>query len=126
DDLALLTRNLLIQSQWSAAEPLLREALTLREKATPDDGTRYDAMSLLGGALLGEGRYAEAEPLVVPGYAGLKARESRIVAPTRFHVREAAVRVTRLYEAWGKSEQAAVWKVKLGMPDLPADVFARP
>jgi hypothetical protein len=34
--------------------------------------------------------------------------------------------VVRLYKAWGKSEQAAAWKIKLGMPDLPADVFAMP
>ena len=38
-------------------------------------------MSLLGGALLGQGRYAEAEPLVVAGYEGMKAREARITVP---------------------------------------------
>ena len=80
-------------------------------------------MSLLGGALLGQGRYAEAEPLVVAGYEGMKAREARIAVPERSRLREAAERVVRLYEAWGKPEQAAAWKAKLGMPDLPADVF---
>ena len=35
-------------------------------------------------------------------------------------------RVVRLYEDWGKAERAALWKARLGMPDLPADVFARP
>ena len=44
----------------------------------------------------------------------------------RFRLREAAERVVRLYEGWGKAERAAMWKAKLGMPDLPADVFARP
>jgi hypothetical protein len=34
--------------------------------------------------------------------------------------------VVRLYEAWGKSGPAAVWKERLGLTDLPADVFARP
>jgi hypothetical protein len=34
--------------------------------------------------------------------------------------------VVRLYEDWGKAERAAMWKAKLGMPDLPADVFAGP
>ena len=29
-----------------------------------------------------------------------------------------------LYEAWGKPDQATAWKAKVGMPDLPADVFA--
>jgi serine/threonine protein kinase/tetratricopeptide (TPR) repeat protein len=125
-DLANLGRNLLNQGGWSEAEPLLRESLTIREKATPNEWRRYDAMSLLGGSLTDQGRYAESEPLVVPGYEGMKAREAQIVVPERFRLREAAERVIRLYEDWGKPEQAAAWKAKLGMPDLPADVFARP
>jgi hypothetical protein len=83
-------------------------------------------MSLLGGSLLGQGRTAEAEPLVVQGYEGMKARESRIAVPERFRLREAAERVVHLYEEWGKPAQAATWKSKLGMPDLPADVFVLP
>jgi serine/threonine protein kinase len=126
DDLAPLGRNLLRQSRWSEAEPLLREALAIRAKAVPDDWARSEAMSLLGGSLLGQGRYAEAEPLVVAGYEGMKAREARIAVPERFRLREAAERVVRLYGDWGKADQAAVWKAKLGMPDLPPDVFGRP
>jgi hypothetical protein len=34
--------------------------------------------------------------------------------------------VVRLYEDWQKPDQLAAWKVKLGMRDLPADVFAPP
>jgi hypothetical protein len=36
------------------------------------------------------------------------------------------LRVVRLYEAWGKPEQAVAWKAKLGLEDLPADDFAQP
>jgi hypothetical protein len=125
-NLGTLGRILLTQSRWSEAEPLLRESLAICEKATPDDWARYDTMSMLGGALLGQGKYAEAEPLIVPGYEGMKAREVRISAPDRSRFREAAERVVRLYEAWGRPDQATAWKTKLGMPDLPADVFARP
>jgi hypothetical protein len=56
----------------------------------------------------------------------MKQREAKIAVPERFRLREAAEQVIRLYEDWGKPEQAATWKTKLGMPDLPADVFARP
>src|SRR5262249_7226671 len=125
-DLGALARNLLNQRRWSEAEPLLREGSAIRAMVTPNDWLRYDAMSLLGGALLGQGRYAEAEPLVVPGYEGMKAREAGIPTRVRRNLAEAAVRVVRLYEAWGKAEQAAAWKDRLGLSDLPADVFARP
>jgi hypothetical protein len=80
----------------------------------------------VGAALLGQGRYSEAEPLIVPGYEEMKERHAKIAVLDRSRLREAAARVVRLYEDWGKGERAATWKAKLGMPDLPADVFARP
>jgi serine/threonine protein kinase len=126
NDLTLLGSNLLAQSRWSEAEPVLREAAAIRERATADDWRRYDAMSLLGGALLGQGRHAEAEPSIVAAYEGMKAREAQITAQQKLHLRKAAERVVHLYEGWGRPEEAAAWKARLGMPDLPADVFAPP
>ena len=64
-------------------------------------------MSLLGEALRGQCRYAEAEPLLVAGYEGLEAREATIPPPGRPQLAEAADRVVALYEAWGRPEQAA-------------------
>jgi eukaryotic-like serine/threonine-protein kinase len=124
DDLDGLGGTLLKQERGSEAAPVLRECLAIREKAIPDDWRRYNTMSRLGGALLTQVQHAEAEPLVVQGYEGMKAREPRIPAPSRFLLREGAERVVRLYEAWGKPDQARAWKAKVGMPDLPADVFA--
>jgi tetratricopeptide (TPR) repeat protein len=126
DELADFGRNLFAQNKRSEAEPLLRECLAIRGQAAPDDWAHYDAMSLLGAALLSQGRYSEAEPLIVPGYEGMKERQSKIAVHDRSRLREAAERVVRLYEDWGKAERAAMWKAKLGMPDLPADAFARP
>jgi hypothetical protein len=125
-DLAKLAFNLLNQSKWPEAETLLHECLAIREKTSPDDWSRYSAMSQLGGALLGQGKYAEAEPLVVPGYEGMKAREAKIPAWSKTNLAQAAERVVRLYEAWGNPEKATEWKARLGLGDLPADVFARP
>jgi hypothetical protein len=34
--------------------------------------------------------------------------------------------VVRLYEEWNKPDQATAWKARLGLADLPADLFARP
>ena len=103
-----------------------RMCLAIRAKAEPEAWSRFNTMSLLGEALLGQGRHAEAEPLVVSGYEGLKAREASIPPQARSRLDEAAERVVRLYEAWGKPAQAAAWKAKLGLADLPKDVFARP
>ena len=125
-DLGTLGLSLIKQSKWSAAEPLLRECLAIRLKAIPDDYRRFYAANLLGGALLGQGEYAEAEPLVVGGYEGMKAREAKIAANGRYLITEAGERVVRLYTDWGKPDQVAAWKTKVGMTDLPADVFAVP
>ena len=125
-DLVLLGSNLLSQSRSSEAEPLLREALAIRERATPEDWERYEAMSLVGGSLLREGRDAEAEPLITEGYQGMKNQVNRIFVPDRHKVLEAAMRVVRLYEDWGRPDQASLWKNKLGLPDLPSDAFAAP
>jgi hypothetical protein len=41
-------------------------------------------------------------------------------------VRQAGQRVLQLYETWGRPEEAAAWKVRLGLAELPEDVFAPP
>jgi serine/threonine protein kinase/tetratricopeptide (TPR) repeat protein len=123
---AAFASNLLVQEKWSEAEPVLREWLRVRVSKAPDDWSTFNTRSMLGGSLLGQGKYPEAEHLIVAGYEGMKAREASIPPPGRARLEEAAVRVVRLYEAWGKPEQAAAWKEKLGLADLPADVFSRP
>jgi tetratricopeptide (TPR) repeat protein len=112
--------------QHAKAEPLLRASLAIREKKQPNDWSTFHTRSLLGGSLLGQGQLAEAEPLILAAYEGLKAREAKIPGPRKSNLAKAAERVVQLYEAWGKPEQAAAWKAKLGMSDLPADLFAQP
>ena len=125
-DLAQLADVLLKQAKWSEAEPVLRETLAIRDRTTPTDWTRFDTMSQLGGALLGQHRFAEAESLVIDGYNGIKTREFAIPAPAKPRLTDAAERVIQLYTAWGNSAKAAEWKTKLGLADLPGNVFARP
>ena len=125
-DLNGLGYSLPKQEKWSAAEPILAECVAIRSGAVQGDWSRFNALSELGGSLLGQGLYAKAEQVVVPAYEGMKARETRIPAPAQPRLFEAAVRVVRLYEGWGKPELATVWKKKLGLADLPADVFAPP
>jgi tetratricopeptide (TPR) repeat protein len=128
--MAFVGAALLQHRQWSEAESVLRECLKIREAKLSDDWSRFSTMSQLGGALLGQGRYAESESLVIRGYEGLKAREAKIPPPGKARLPEAAGRVVALYEAWGKPELVARWRVRLGRDwtpsELPADVFDRP
>ena len=62
--LAQIGLSLLQAEEWTEAEPLLRECLAIREKTQPDAWTTFNTQSLLGGALLGQKKYAEAEPLL--------------------------------------------------------------
>ncbi len=104
----------LVAGEPGRAEPLLREALALREKATPDDWLTSWTRSLLGDSLLGQEKHAEAEPLLLAGYDGLKAREASIPAPQKKRLAEAGDRIVRLYTAWGREDKAAEWRKTLG------------
>ncbi len=125
-DLSGIGSSLLKQAKWLEAESLLRESLAIREKVVPDDWSRFNTMSQIGGALLGQGRYAEAEPLVIGGYEGMKARATKIPPTGKPRLPEAAERVIQLYEDWGKPEKLIAWKVKFGLAELPVSVFACP
>ena len=115
-----------MQSKWVDAEPVLSESEAIVSKSLPQEWWRFSTMSLLGAALSGRGRHAEAEPLIIHGYEGLKAREAKIPPAQRPAVAEAAGRVVRLYDAWAKPARAAEWKARLGLSNLPADVFVQP
>jgi hypothetical protein len=46
----------------------------------------------------------------------MKAREAKIPPPGRPRFTDAAERVVRLYEEWGKKDKAAEWRTKLAKP----------
>jgi serine/threonine-protein kinase len=98
---------LLKQEKWSEAEPILRESLEVVQKTSPNDGSTFAIRSQLGDSLLGIGRYAEAEPLIVSGYEGLAAREATIAPQLKGRLTEAAERVIRLYRTLNQPEKAA-------------------
>ncbi|MFI5460455.1 MAG: tetratricopeptide repeat protein [Isosphaerales bacterium] len=114
--MAVFGNSLVQQGKWTAAEPVLRDCLAIREKTQTDDWTTFNTRSTLGGSLLGQKKYAEAEPLIVSGYEGMKAREAKIPPPGKPRFTEAAERVVKLYEAWGKNGKAAEWRAKLAKP----------
>ncbi len=111
-ELAALGLNLLQQQKWADAEATLRDCLAIRQQQQPDAWTTFNAQSMLGGALLGQKQYAEAEPLLLAGYAGLKERAAKIPANEKLRLPEAADRLVELYAAWGKPAEAAKWRAK--------------
>jgi hypothetical protein len=69
---------LLQRKKRADAEPVLRDCLTIHQKQIPGSWLTFNTQSLLGGALLGQKKYAEAEPLLLQGYEGMKTREEKI------------------------------------------------
>ena len=132
-EIAVLAGPLLDHHEFAKAEPLLRECLAIRnEKLPAEHWQKFNAMSMLGGALAGQvqdpalalaariAKLEEAEPLLLEGYAGLE--ESPRVPPywRGMRIREALERIIKLYDAWdrlapvtGYAEKAAEWRARL-------------
>jgi tetratricopeptide (TPR) repeat protein len=110
---ARLVRSLLVQKKHTEAEAECREVLAIREKLEPDAWGTFNTQSLLGGILLGEKKYAQAEPLLLAGYEGMKKREKLIPPSAEGRLTEAVERLITLYKEQGKSDQAEMWTSKL-------------
>ena len=100
---------LLAQEKYREAEEAFRECLTIRQASTPKNWGTFDAMNALGAALAGQGRYAEAEPLLLDGYAGMAAD----VRAYPLRKRQAMERIIHLYEMWEKPGLAEQWRGRL-------------
>jgi eukaryotic-like serine/threonine-protein kinase len=64
---------------------------------------------VLGASLVGQGHYAEAEPILIGGYQGMLQRQAPDPTDQRSASRQAAEWVYQLYQRWGKSAKAAHW-----------------
>lgn len=89
---------------------LLRQCLTRRQEATPEAWQTFNTQSMLGGELLGQKKYAEAEPLLVQGYEGMKSREHTIPPPLKSCLPEALDRLIELYTALNQPDDAREWQ----------------
>jgi tetratricopeptide (TPR) repeat protein len=114
--LDLLSVNLLLQGKYVESEAIVREALTIHENKQPDSWRRFHLMSVLGGALLGQQKYAEAEPLLLQGYEGLKQREWIFQSGWKYRITEAGERIVHFYEVTHQPETARAWREQLDQP----------
>lgn len=124
DFLARIGRAYLGLKQWNEAEPHLRECATIREKTQPDDWDTFEARSLLGGSLLGQKKYAEAEPLLLAGYEGMKKQQATIPPQGKIRLTGAVERLVQLYEGMEKPDDAAKWQKELEAAKQPATPIA--
>jgi hypothetical protein len=111
---------LINEKKFADAEEVARESLANREKNMPDKWLLFNTRSVLGGILLEQKKYAQAEPILLSGYEGLKQREDALPAAGRVCLSNSLDRLVKLYEAAGQSSKAAEWKRKLAQFDSVA------
>ena len=99
--------------KFHEAEPFARECLEIRDRTIPDDWRTCNARSFLGSSLLGQKKYAEAEPLLLEAYEGMTEREDKIPLSGKLRPKECLQWLVQLYEETNRPEQAALWKQKL-------------
>ena len=109
--LTALARLRLTQGRFAEAESLLREAMSGTGNQNLTVWDTFDRQSLLGASLLGQGRYADAEPLLIAGYEGLRKLSPAISVEA--NLPEAGLRLVRLYSARGKPDKADEWRRNL-------------
>jgi hypothetical protein len=71
------------------------------------------ALTEIGKLLLDAKEYAEAEPLLMQGYEGMKRCEARLPLEDPRHVTETLEPLVQLYDAWDRPDQAAKWRKEL-------------
>jgi len=101
-----LAFNLLLQGRYVEAESMARAVLALVELKRPDSWDCFLVKSLVGGALLGQQRYREAEPLLVEGYEGIRQREAGMDPSFKLWVIKAYERMVTFYEETNQPEKA--------------------
>jgi tetratricopeptide (TPR) repeat protein len=142
-ELARLGRMLLRVGAYDGSEPLVRECLALREKlakeANDESGAAVrpwqvaNAKSLLGGVLIGQaGRaghgdaqdklLAEAEPMLIAGWEGLKAAADltqtdaadpgALPEASRHHLSDTLDRLIELYSLLDKRDEVNKWQAE--------------
>jgi hypothetical protein len=104
---------LLVEKNPAEAELKLRACLTIRQKIEPDQWTTFDTMSTLGEALVDQRKFADAEPLLILGYEGMKRHAGAIPPADQPRLTRAIQRILRLYKESGDDSKALRWRMEL-------------
>ncbi len=107
--------NLLQQHRYREAQAILDSAVQLGRDAHRNDWRFFYGQSLLGAALAAQHQYADAEPLLIAGYKGMKELASAIPADDRNKLAEAGSRIVSLYASWAKPSQQKQWQTEIAV-----------
>jgi eukaryotic-like serine/threonine-protein kinase len=105
--------ELALHQQYPEAEGYLREYLAIPGKEVSHAWNMSNSKSVLGVALMSQKKYTDAEPLLRAGYEGLKRHEDQLPKESKVLLTNALRRLVRLYEIWGRPDEAAKWRAEL-------------
>ncbi|MBI4906910.1 MAG: serine/threonine protein kinase [Acidobacteria bacterium] len=112
ESVADLTLAYLSQRKFAESEPLAREAMDITIRKQPGSWERFYAAALLGASLSGQKKYEQAEPLLLEGHRGLETLKDKAGAQERSQMARVREWIIELYQASGRTVNAAEWQQK--------------
>jgi hypothetical protein len=91
---------------------MLRRCLDYGQKIRPNLWATFHTQALLGGVLLDRKKYAEAEPLLLKGYAGMTRRAATMPSQSAASIPEALDRLMELYTATHRPDEVKKWRAE--------------
>ena len=124
--LELLAGTLEYEGKQAAAEELLRGRLNAQDQAANDETAKIQLRLRLGENLLAQKRFAEAEPLLLAGYASLVPAAEKSPAAFTEKLRATLQQLVTLYQTTGNAAPTAAWQQKLAAFNARHPVPSRP
>jgi tetratricopeptide (TPR) repeat protein len=101
---------LLVKGDYKTAEPLLKEAMQISQKAlAPDHWMLAESRSNYGACLTKLGRYRKAEEHLLVAHARLKTS----LGDGHKRTQKAVQSIIKLYDTWGKADEATSYRALL-------------
>jgi tetratricopeptide (TPR) repeat protein len=108
--LATLGASQMLCKKFEDAEASFRESAELFTKYIPEAWPSFVQKANIGAALLGQKKYAEAEPILVEGIEALKARRQSV--PTLLYI-QLLETIIELYEATDRTDEVRRYRQEL-------------
>jgi non-specific serine/threonine protein kinase/serine/threonine-protein kinase len=113
------------QQKYAEAEAVLKDACAFL--ADPRHGVSqafrtYSCQAQLAASMIGQKRFAEAEPILLRSHDDLVKLDSDVLPGQRddyFTAAESEEWIDRMYQEWGKPDKAAEWQTKVHAAKRP-------